>query len=520
MKAHAVWFKMFHMIGAGLLLATAGYSFDLWPLGKKTDQDDKKTNAAPRSVSPIVVEKTPVTRDTRLTTSFSSVVKKVAPSVVNVFSSKTVRLPAGMNPFYNDPFLRRFFGFGDDSGGNSNPRNPNRQSPPHKEQGLGSGVIITKDGYILTNNHVVEGADEIKVGLVDGKKECVAKLVGSDPKTDVAVLKIDAKDLPAATLGDSDKLEVGDVVLAIGNPFGVGQTVTMGIVSALGRSNVHIADYENFIQTDASINPGNSGGALVDAEGRVVGINTAILSRTGGNLGIGFAVPINLARDIMERIIKDGRVIRGYLGIMIQPVTPELQKAFNLADSSGALVGEVTPGSAAEEAGLKAGDVIVEYDGKKVVDAKELRMVVSQMAPGKKVNLKAIREGKEKTFAVTLRELPADKQSAAGGEEPNSGAVGVLEGVVIADLNPEIRRQINAPEKLNGVVVMQVDPDSPAYDAGLREGDVIQEIDRKPVKDVQEALQASRKIGAVQALLRVWSKGASRFVVVSVSKKK
>src|SRR6185369_15054355 len=277
---------------------------------------------------------------------------KVAPSVVNVFSTKRVKNAYGpdMFPFSDDPFFRRFFG------DQPNRREFRSQPQTHKEHNLGSGVVVTKDGYILTNNHVVDGADEIKVARDKEKTEYTAKIVGRDPKTDIALLKIDAKDLPFATLADSDKIEVGDVVLAIGNPFGIGQTVTMGIVSATKRGNIGIEDYEDFIQTDASINPGNSGGALVDAEGRVIGINTAILSRTGGNQGVGFAVPINLVRSVMEQLTKEGKVVRGYLGVSIQDITPELARQFNLSsDAAGALVSGVTEKSAAAEAGLKSG---------------------------------------------------------------------------------------------------------------------------------------------------------------------
>src|SRR6185369_12358595 len=258
-----------------------------------------------------------------------------------------------------------------------------------------------------TNNHVVDGADEIKVARDKEKTEYTAKIVGRDPKTDIALLKIDAKDLPFATLADSDKIEVGDVVLAIGNPFGIGQTVTMGIVSATKRGNIGIEDYEDFIQTDASINPGNSGGALVDAEGRVIGINTAILSRTGGNQGVGFAVPINLVRSVMEQLTKEGKVVRGYLGVSIQDITPELARQFNLSsDAAGALVSGVTEKSAAAEAGLKSGDVIIEFDGKPVQDSRDLKLMVGRTSPGAKVSVKVLSDGKEKSLQVALKEMP------------------------------------------------------------------------------------------------------------------
>src|SRR6266705_654047 len=285
-----------------------------------------------KTTVPIVVNEAPLARETRMTSSFAPVVKRVAPSVVNVFTTKTVRNQyPEMMPFPDDPFFRRFFG--EQFGGEQ----PRRQPRKFKERSLGSGVVVTKDGYILTNNHVVDGADEVKVSLAKDKKEYSAKIAGRDPKTDIAILKIDAKDLPFVTFADSDKIEVGDVVLALGNPFGIGQTVTMGIVSAVGRGGMHIEDYEDFI--------------LTDAEGRLIGINTAILSRSGGNQGVGFAVPVNLARNVMEQIIDKGKVVRGFLGVLLQDLDPALAKEFNVPDNAnGALVGEVTEKSAAAEA--------------------------------------------------------------------------------------------------------------------------------------------------------------------------
>src|SRR5882724_1863047 len=303
------------------------------------------------------VQNSALNRDKPQPASFAPIVKKVSPSVVNIYTTKTVRENPAMSPLLDDPFFRQYFGV------------PLENAPrERREQALGSGVIISEDGYILTNNHVVDGADEIKAALADDKTVYDAKVIATDPQTDIAVIKVDAKKLPAIAITDSDLLEVGDTVLAIGNPFGVGQTVTTGIVSAKGRGGMGIVDYEDFIQTDASINPGNSGGALVDIEGRLVGINQSIISRSGGNQGIGFAVPINLARYVMERLITDGKVSRGYLGVIIQPLTPELAKEFKLPENTGALVGEVAPKSPAAEAGLKEGDVIIDFNGKKVTD--------------------------------------------------------------------------------------------------------------------------------------------------------
>ncbi len=455
----------------------------------------------------IKTDEAPISRETKAATSFAPIIKKVSGSVVNIYTTKSIRINPRM---LEDPMYRFFFGDpGDDESGRSRVR---------REQSLGSGVILTEDGYILTNNHVVEGADEIQIALADSKKKIEARIVGGDPHTDIAVIKVDAKDLPAITVTDSDKLEVGDTVMAIGNPFGVGQTVTLGIVSATGRGGMGIVDYEDFIQTDASINPGNSGGALVDAEGRLVGINTAILSRTGGNQGIGFAVPINLARSIMERIVKDGKVTRGYLGVLIQPLTPELAKEFKLPDQNGALVGEVTDKSPAGEAGIKEGDVIIEFNGRKVADNRQLRLVVSQTAPGTKANVKVMREGSEKSFTVTLAALPEEGRAAArtfGGVDKSD----LLDGIGVADLDANTRRQLDIPEDLRGALVTRIDPSCGAYEAGLREGDVLLEIGRKPVANADDAVELSNKVKGDRVLLRVWSKGGSRYVVVDAAKK-
>ena len=286
-----------------------------------------------------------------------------------------------------------------------------------REQALGSGIIVSSDEYILTNNHVVEGAEEVKVALSDEKTVYDAKIIGTDPQSDVAVVKVPAENLSAITFADSGKIEVGDVTIAIGDPFGVGQTVTMGIVSAKDRGGMGITSYEEFIQTDAPINPGNSGGALVDATGRLVGMNTAILSRTGGNQGIGFAVPINLARYVMERIVVDGKVTRGYLGVKIKPLTSEIAKQSNLPQQNGALVAEVTPGSPGERAGLKPGDIVTEFGGNPVADSRHLQLLVARKPPGSQVSIKIVRDGKDQTLTVQLGELPPQSPSQAQAPE-------------------------------------------------------------------------------------------------------
>lgn len=482
---------------------------------------DAKTNPPPK----LLIQDTPLNRDVRAPISFAPVVKKVEPSVVNIYSTMTVK--ERPNPLLNDPFLRRFFG--DQFGDQSQPRE-------HKAESLGSGVIVSPDGYILTANHVVEGAESVKVALATGEKEYDAKVIGTDPPTDVAVLKIDTqKKLPAMPIGDSDKLEVGDIVLALGNPFAVGRTVTMGIVSAVGRGGLGMVGYENFIQTDAAINPGNSGGGLVDAEGRLVGINTMIVSRSGGFQGVGFAVPINMARYVMERLVEFGKVTRGYLGINIQPVTPELAKEFRLPeDTGGVLVGGLSSNGPAARAGLKEGDDIIELNGKKVTSPDTLRLAIAQTPPGTRVTLRVLRsEGSgrpvEQTVSVTLAELPQEllaSQSRGGGGSGNQpGNMDALDGVEVADIDRAARRQFGIPAALQGAVVVNVDENSSAAEAGLRPGDVILEINRQPVRNAQDAVTLSQKPKGAQVLLRVWSQGpngqsGTRYIVVENPKHK
>jgi len=475
------------------------------------------------------LDESPLPHDIKAGSSFAPVVKKVAPSVVNIYSTTTVRERAIPNWLFNDPFWGRLFG--DHFGLPNQPRS-------YKEQSLGSGVIVSTDGYILTANHVVAGADSVKVALATGEKAFDAKVIGTDPPTDIAVLKIEARrPLHAITIADSDKLEVGDVVLAVGNPFAVGQTVTLGIVSALERGGLGLAGYENFIQTDAAINPGNSGGALVDAQGRLVGINTAIATRTGGYQGVGFAVPINLARFAMDNLIREGKVTRGYLGINPQTLTPDLARNFDLPeDTAGVLVGGVLPNSPAEKAGLQGGDVITEINGKKMADRRNLQLMIAQTPPGTRISLRLLRgqtghKPAEQTLTAKLGEKPGEALASVGGERttprPRSQSnLDALEGVEVTDLDARSRRQFDIPANIRGALVLNVQQDSNAAEAGLRPGDVILEINRHPVTNADAAVEMSEQAKGDQILLTVWSPpsggapGATRYLVVDNIKHK
>jgi len=420
------------------------------------------------------------------------------PAVVKISASKVVKTPTGFSEQQFDPF-RQFFGEepGQQFGGNGGGR---RAPQSHREGGLGSGVVISPDGYILTNNHVVDSATDVTVTLPD-RREFKAKVIGTDPKTDIAVLKIDASNLPVITVGNSAKIQIGDEVLAIGNPYGVGQTVTMGIVSATGRTGLGIEDYEDFIQTDASINPGNSGGALVNDRGELIGINTAILAPgSGGNQGIGFAVPVNLARNVMDQIVSHGSVQRAYLGVTIQEVTPALAKAIGLNGPEGALVSDVSPNSPAQRAGLQSGDVILSMNGTPVSESNQLRMNVSMMNPGQTVHLKVFRNGQTSEMAVQVGELPGKKVERASNESGDKGSQ-ALEGVSVENLDAQTARQAGLPANTRGVVVTEVDPASPAASAGLKEGDVIQEVNHHAVASSDDLSSALHKSNGGSLLL-------------------
>ncbi|MBI5408062.1 MAG: DegQ family serine endoprotease [Nitrospirae bacterium] len=433
---------------------------------------------------------------------FSEIVKVVSPVVVNISTSKVVeRDTRPFSDFFDDQFSDFF--------------EPYHKMPKKwKEQSLGSGVVVSPDGYILTNAHVVEKADEIQVTLYD-QQNFKGKIIGADPKTDIAVIKISVENLPSIKWGDSDKIQVGEFVLAFGNPYSLSNTVTMGIVSATGRANVGIADYEDFIQTDAAINPGNSGGPLVNIKGELIGVNTAIFSRTGGYQGIGFAVPCNMAKSVMTQLIKEGRVTRGWLGITIQNFTPELAKEFGLNKSAGALVTEILKGSPAEKAGLRRGDIIVEVDDKEIKNVESLRNIIAQSKVGSRIKLKVIRDGKTLSITAAITEFPQDLAQAEpqGHEEKYSMEENTLAGFSAMNLSQEIAKQLGLPKDEKGVVIVKVEPYSAAEDAGLKKGDVINEINKKSVKSIRDFNSIISSMRKGDTLLLFINRSGNKFYI-------
>lgn len=431
---------------------------------------------------------------------FSEIVNTVSPSVVNISTTKVVRRETG--PIFEDPFFDFF-----------SPFHEFGAPKKWKERSLGSGVIVSQDGYIITNNHVVEKADEIKVTLFD-KRVFKGRIVGVDSKTDVAIIRIDAGNLPVLSWGDSDTLQVGEFVLAIGSPYGLSNTVTMGIISAVGRANVGIADYEDFIQTDAAINPGNSGGPLVNIKGELIGINTAIFSRTGGYQGIGFAVPSNMVRLVMDQLIQKGKVTRGWIGVSIQELTPELAQQFGLKKSKGALVSDVVKDSPAAKAGIVRGDIIVEFNGKEVKDVSSLRNLVAQSKAGSAITLKILRGGKEVTVQVNIVELPREVAEVVPDHLPNEAEAKVLTGLAVMDLNKEIIRQLGFNKEEKGVVVVRVEPGSPADEAEMKKGDIIKEINKKEIDNLATYNQVLTSMKRNESMLLFINRGGKRFYVI------
>jgi len=434
---------------------------------------------------------------------FVELAAKLKPVAVNISTTKMIkrrRMPF-MSPYGGDEFFERFFG-GD------------RPQRDYKLRSLGSGFIIDKEGYIITNNHVIEGADEIKVRLSD-KEEFDAKIIGRDVKTDVALIKIDPPNgLPVAKLGNSDELQVGEWVMAIGNPFGLDQTVTVGIVSAGGR-RIGAGPYEDFIQTDAAINQGNSGGPLFNTRGEVVGVNTAIFSTSGGNIGIGFAIPVNMAKNVVGQLREKGRVVRGWLGVVVQTVTPELAESFGLEQKTGALVADIEADGPADKAGIKKGDIILKFDGKEIGEMSDLPLIVAQTEIGKKIKVAILRNGKDIKKEVTVGELKEDMEQAFAGEEGRKDV-----GMEVSNLNRELARKYGISET-RGVLVTYVEGNSPADEAGIREGDVILEINREPVDNVDEYYGVLREAKKGDKILLWVKRGrSSQYVVITIKKVK
>ncbi len=410
--------------------------------------------------------------------SYNSSIKDAKKSVVNISTTKKMKQNDQLNELMQNPFFRDFFGG----------RLPELKQQERKSHSLGSGVIISSDGYIVTNHHVVEGADEILITLANDEKEYKAKIIGEDPKTDLAVIKIDAKDLHVASFGDSSSLQEGDVVFAIGNPFGMGGTVTQGIISALNKNNVGLNQYENFIQTDASINPGNSGGALVDSRGALIGINSAILSRSGGNHGIGFAIPSNMVHKIITSLIETGKIERGFMGVSISDLTNDLKELYE--NKHGALILMIEKDSPAEKGGLQVSDLILEVDGVKIKNSNELKNTIAGISPDKTVSITYERDKKIKTTKVKLVKMDSEK-SVGGKNESNP-----IEGLVLMELNDKTKYQLQLPRDLEGVLVSEVKDGSKAESMGFKEGDIIVQIEQKRItslKDLTSALNEYKK---------------------------
>jgi serine protease Do len=491
-------------IAGPIIAATAVGAVLIW--GGQSLTTSHASSTVQPSVNPLVLPSAPASNG------FADVAKAVTPAVVNI-TTVAVEPVSDRRSLPNDlrERMEEFFGGPGGPFGPRGFRGPLRPGEPrgHRAHGQGSGVIVSADGYVLTNNHVVDGARDVTVTLPD-KREFKGRIVGTDPKTDLAVVKIDGENLPTVTWGDASKLQVGEYVLAVGNPFGLNSTVTLGIVSALGRGRMGITQYEDFIQTDAAINPGNSGGALVNTQGELVGINTAIFSQTGGYQGVGFAVPTTMGKPVYESLIKNGKVIRGHLGVGIQDLTQDLAQSFGAANVKGVLVGEVNDDSPAARAGLKQGDVILSYQGSAVEDAVALQRMVTRTAVGTKVVIRVIRDGHEKALTVTIGEQPEPTKTAKIESAEKHSA---LAGVAVQDLENETAKELGLKGDVRGVVVTEIEPDSVAEKVGLMPGDVILEINRQPVKSVKDFEQASSSVkNGNRVLILINRRGASLFL--------
>ena len=451
--------------------------------------------------------------------SYADVVAVAAPAVVTIRTEGKAKMmptmfgPEGQDGQDPEDLLRRFFGDRFGGGDQRGQRAPRPRRAP-RQRALGSGVIVTTDGYILTNNHVVDGADEIKVELTDDRT-LTAKLIGTDTASDLALLKVTAGDLHPIAIGNSEAVKVGDVVLAVGNPLGVGQTVTMGIISAKGRSTPSgDGAYEDFLQTDAPINHGNSGGALVNMKGELVGINSQILSSNDGNIGIGFAIPANMAKNVMEQLRTTGKVTRAQLGVTVQGITPELAESLGLKQTAGAIVSGVSDGSAAEKAGIKRGDVIQSFNGLPVHDTNTLRNRVAEAGPGKSAEVVVVRDGSEKKITVKLDEASPAKAARTRDSEPGASDDKTALGVAVAPLTPELAEKARAPKGAQGLLVEEVNPDGRAAAAGILAGDIIQEVNRQAVKSVDELKAALKKTTDRPTLILISRQGSSLFLTV------
>jgi len=490
-------------MGLVVLVVTVSVGFWKWP-----QWVSQVTYAIERGQAQAAEERLATASD--LSEAFREVAKALRPSVVSITSVQRARVegkrPRDLRPEL-PPELRRFFGedeFFD--------RFFNFPWPPEQfeQQGLGSGVIVSEDGYIVTNYHVVAGADEVKVHLSD-KRALTAKIVGTDRPTDLAVLKVEARDLHPARLGDSSKMQVGDWVLAIGSPFGLEQTVTAGIVSAVGRANVGITDYEDFLQTDAAINPGNSGGPLVNLRGEVIGINTAIASRSGGYQGVGFAIPSNIVKFVFDSIVNRGGVNRGYLGAMIQDLTPELAESFGYKSTEGVLIGDVVPDGPAAKAGLRSGDIVTSFQGKKVTNAAELRLAVAGTAPGTRVKLEVVRNGERQTVEVTVGKLDERQLASGRGDSDSTDEL----GITVEDVTAELANRFGLSANESGVVVTHVEPGSLAARVGIRAGDLIVAVGNKTVRDLKDYRDAMKNVDLKRGVrLQVMREGTRRFVFI------
>jgi len=445
---------------------------------------------------PDTVQRTGAT-DKNIILSYNGAIKDMKNSVVNISSTKEIKSYNNINDLLQNPLLKNFFGN----------RLPKLNPQTRKARSLGSGVIISKDGYIVTNNHVVQGADEVMVTVHGSKKEYKAKIIGQDPKTDIAVIKINAKNLPIAKFGDSSKLLAGDVVFAIGNPFGIGESVTGGIISALNKSSIGLNQYENFIQTDASINPGNSGGALVDSRGALIGINSAIISRSGGNNGIGFAIPSNMVKRIATTLINNGKIKRGYLGISITDLKQNMKGLFK--NHEGAFILRVEKDSAAQKAGLKRGDLVVAINDKKIHNANELKNMVGGILPNKNINIKFERNQKILTTKATLADMGERKSFGANKNEP------YIKGLSVVQLNDQVKAKYSIPSNIQGVLIIGVKQDSVADKYGFKRGDIIVQVQNRTIKSIKDLNTAFEKRKNKAKIVYINRNGYITYIVVN-----